>query len=215
MPCPVKICFVKSSPTLLCALESGYLFKKRELIQVLIVAHVEHISSHCVLSPLLYLGLNLRFPQMPRLEFLTDFACLGQFFNVLVEISPEYWCVPSIWSSQYHGDWQFWQNFDKISPWIVVGRYLFQTGSAGLNQQRKFLYWPLGDWLITVIWYWLWNFPITLKQSGYLSAKSSLTLRSGFLDIPYCEGVPVSGVAPSGFGPSASVTKKVATVFRP
>ena len=99
---------VKSSPTLLCALESGYLFKKRELIQVLIVAHVEHISSHCVLSPLLYLGLNLRFPQMPRLEFLTDFACLGQFFNVLVEISPEYWCVPSIWSSQYHGDWQFW-----------------------------------------------------------------------------------------------------------
>lgn len=42
---------------------------------------------------------------MPRLGFLTDFACLGQFFNVLVEISPEYGCVPSIWSSQYHGDW--------------------------------------------------------------------------------------------------------------
>lgn len=42
---------------------------------------------------------------MPWLEFLTDFACLRQFFNVLVEISPEYWCVPSVWSSQYHDDW--------------------------------------------------------------------------------------------------------------
>ena len=134
MPCPVKICFVKSSPTLLCALESGYLFKKRELIQVLIVAHVEHISSHCVLSPLLYLGLNLRFPQMPRLEFLTDFACLGQFFNVLVEISPEYWCVPSIWSSQYHGDWQFWQNFDKILIKFLPGLSSADISSKQVQQ---------------------------------------------------------------------------------
>ena len=31
MPCPVKICFFKSTTTLLCALESGYLRKKREL----------------------------------------------------------------------------------------------------------------------------------------------------------------------------------------
>lgn len=62
---------------------------------------------------------------------------------------------------------------------------------------------------------------LALKLSNYTEtirvsvAKSPLTLRSRFLDIPYCEGVPVSGVAPSGFGPSASVTKKVATVFRP
>ena len=104
-------------------------------------------------------------------------------------------------------------SFDKISPWIVFGRYLFQAGSAGLNQQRKFLYWPLGDWLITVIWCWLWNFPITLKQSGYLSAKSSLTLRSGFLDIPYCDGVPGSGVVLSGFWPSVSVKKRWQQIF--
>ena len=62
---------------------------------------------------------------------------------------------------------------------------------------------------------------LALKISNYIEtigvsvAKSPLTLRSGFLDIPYCEGVPVSGVAPSGFGPSPSVTKKVGTVFRP
>ena len=62
---------------------------------------------------------------------------------------------------------------------------------------------------------------LALKRSNYTEtirvsvAKSSLTLRSGFLDISYCEGVPGSGVALSGFGPSASVTKKVATDFRP
>ena len=62
---------------------------------------------------------------------------------------------------------------------------------------------------------------LALKLSNYTEtirlsvAKSPMTLRSGFLDIPYREGVPVSGVAPSGFGPSASVTKRVATVFRP
>ena len=150
---------------------------------------------------------------MPRLEFLTDFACLGQFFNVLVEISPEYWCVPSIWSSQYHGDWH-----------EVLIKFLPGLSSADISSKQVQQGWPnrgssftdhWGDSLITVIWYWLWNFPITLKQSGYLFTISPLTLRSGFLHIPYCEGVPVSGVAPSGFGPSASVTKKVATDFRP
>ena len=40
---------------------------------------------------------------------------------------------------------------------------------------------------------------ITLKQSGYFFTISPLTFRSGFLDIPYCDGVPGSGVAPSGF----------------
>ena len=62
---------------------------------------------------------------------------------------------------------------------------------------------------------------LALKLSNYTEtirvsvAKSPLTLRSGFLDIPYCEGVPGSGVALSGFGLSASVTKTVATDFRP
>ena len=104
-------------------------------------------------------------------------------------------------------------NYFSTLKWKPL--YLFQAGSAGLNQQRKFVYWPLWGWLITVIWYWFWNFPITLKQSGYLFIISPLTLRSGFLDKPYCGGLPGSGVAPSGFGPSASVTKKVATDFRP
>ena len=60
---------------------------------------------------------------------------------------------------------------------------------------------------------------LALKLSNYTEttrvsvAKSSLTLRSGFLDIPYCEGVPGSGVALSGFGPSASVTKRWQQIF--
>ena len=78
--------------------------------------------------------------------------------------------------------WLAW-SFDKISPWIVFGRYLFQAGSAGLNQQRKFLYWPLGGLTYHC------NMVLALKLSNYTETVGV----SGFLDIPYCEGVPWLG----------------------
>lgn len=98
---------------------------------------------------------------MPRLDFLTNFACLGQFFNVLVEISPEYWCVPSVWSSQYHGDWH--EVLIKFLPGLSsVDISSKQVQQGWTNRGSSFTgHW--GDWRITVIWYWLWNFPTTLK----------------------------------------------------